>query len=425
MAASLVRPGVAIGLIFCTYAFEQTLQAHSPFALTHQSLFNYVTALTVVAALLSMVLRGRWRAPYLPLSGGLTLLLLAYALASSAWSRSPGTTLEVFGENLPYLLVFSILTPLAFAHARDLRDALLTIMVLGSVIGVTLLSTDWIGRSIALTTGLEGPERGNPLAIATLGVHMALAALLLKFSGLTRVMQAARWSIVALGAMLVLKSAARGQFLAMIVPAALALPLSRRIGNRSARIGTVVAGAAFAALLSWLFPALIATQGSRWQSQTMLDTIEKTRVAHSIDVLQAWQDAGPARWAFGLGSSASFGIIGSYPHFVTLEVLGELGLVGLALFAGILFLGVRAMVRLVRMTSQSPDVRGVAATLGAMFLAAYILSCKQGSLLGSPILFADAIIIDRLAAIVGADQTESLARTDERKRSRRLFLGRR
>ncbi len=67
-------------------------------------------------------------------------------------------------------------------------------------------------------------------------------------------------------------------------------------------------------------------------------TLESTRVAYSLQLLSYWFSKGPIYWMFGIGSSASFhpNIVGIYCHVVIVEVLCELGLLGLGLYAGFL-----------------------------------------------------------------------------------------
>jgi hypothetical protein len=105
---------------------------------------------------------------------------------------------------------------------------------------------------------------------------------------------------------------------------------------------------------------------------------------------------------FGLGNSASFSpdIIGRYPHMVPLEVLGEEGVLGLALFVAIVLLSIRYAMRLSSLKVLSQDVKRVYAANFGCLVFTLLLSLKQGSLINSSMIFLFAVTGERYYHLV-------------------------
>src|SRR5690606_39070336 len=107
------RPGVACGYVLSSYALEQFAQAFVPLAGRNDVLCNYLIAFAVVIAVARRIMRDglgaiRFRAPSL-----LFLLLLGYCYATVLWSIFPETTSRLLNAQVPYMVVFVGLAPLA------------------------------------------------------------------------------------------------------------------------------------------------------------------------------------------------------------------------------------------------------------------------------------------------------------------------
>ncbi len=87
----------------------------------------------------------------------------------------------------------------------------------------------------------------------------------------------------------------------------------------------------------------------------------------------------PGAILFGLGNSSAYAILGIYPHIVPLEILGEEGLVGIALFIGILITAVVPMARAMKAKHPDPAARGGLAALFGALIFHFVLCCKQGA----------------------------------------------
>ncbi|MEM6561493.1 MAG: hypothetical protein AAF656_07815, partial [Planctomycetota bacterium] len=185
--------------------------------------------------------------------------------------------------------------------------------------------------------------------------------------------------------------------LAMLIAGLTFIAYSRRIGSWKGLFGSVFAVCVFALVSAFLLEAMVGGT-ERWSPQRMVTVYGSTRLSMAGDLLQAWLEAGPLAWVFGLGIAASFDptINGVYPHLVMAEALGELGLIGFVLLWLVVIFAGRSLYRLWPAVKDYPEARGLVAVIGALFFFNVILSFKQGSLLDSHSTFAFAIILGRL-----------------------------
>jgi hypothetical protein len=166
-----------------------------------------------------------------------------------------------------------------------------------------------------------------------------------------------------------------------------------------------VVGALAAAV--FLSLALLGAEADRWSADRVSGDVGG-RTAMALELLAAsTRDVGTL--FFGLGNSASFDLLGVYPHIVALEILGEEGLLGLALFIALLAVMARRLFGLLGTSARAPADRAVFAALLASVVFHLLLSFKQGSLLGSPYLLMHAMLVGRMA---GARASPIRARED-------------
>lgn len=398
---------MALGAVLITYGLEQWAQSKHEFFFSYRALTNYLTGATLVLALGVKLLRGDSILQGYPAVGKLTLSLFGVALLSLFWTVYPEASFEQWARHWPYVVAFVILSPLLLTHTKDLRIGFMTTLLFGTIILLLLMiDTQWVGRQIVLSRGVMVgtviSRYGNPLAVASLAGYVALIALLLNFSGVSRFWQIARWGIVALGLAVSIRSGSRGQLFALLVAAIAFLPMSRRITNIKGFIATACGVGIMLFVASWTFEAF--SEGERWRRDSMVGAYQSGRVQQSLILLEYWLSR-PAYWLLGLGNSASFdpGIIGLYPHVVLVEVLAEEGVVGFVLLWLVVILSFRSLFHLYRYLQADPHQRGLLAALGALFLFEVILSFKQGSLLGNTHAFTFAIMIGRFERVVARE----------------------
>ena len=116
-------------------------------------------------------------------------------------------------------------------------------------------------------------------------------------------------------------------------------------------------------------------------------------------LLSAWWGGGSLTILTGLGNSAAFDprIIGFYPHILPLEILAEEGLVGFLMFMAILVIGAKEFWSAYRIVKDSPEERETLVTFSAMFTYAFLLSLKQGSLIGDADMWMILILFGKCA----------------------------
>jgi O-antigen ligase len=117
-------------------------------------------------------------------------------------------------------------------------------------------------------------------------------------------------------------------------------------------------------------------------------------------LLRAWSESATSV-LFGLGNSAAFdpAIAGFYPHNVPLEILGEEGLLGFALYLVLLAMVVSAACVGLRRAGDDLRQRGLVAAAVASVIFAWLVTLKQGNAIGSVAFFMYAILLCRVGAV--------------------------
>ena len=272
----------------------------------------------------------------------------------------------------------------------------------GTLVLALLVFAKWGDRGV-LITGSSTDLETNPLSIANLGGAVAGAALFLR----TRWMPALSWilrlALTCAALALIVKSGSRGQLLATLLTLILMLPVAFKVNQVRGLVPMLIAAVAVIGAAQFAAETLIHRDDARW-SQSEAGNAANGRLQMSLQLLGHWQDS-PGAIIFGLGNSAAFDpeVVGSYPHNVPMEVLGEEGLVGLALYLFVNWLAVRGLLEAMRLTRDDLNSRKVIAVSGAMYLFTLITSFKEGNMAGSAEFFMAAVIMSRLPALlVGA-----------------------
>ncbi len=398
----LRRPSVALGAFLCTYGLEQWAQSRDSFFFVNAALTNVATASVLIWAL--VVRRFRVQGG---LGGGFSSVfwiiaaLFLWSIVSLLWTPDRPEAIAIWRSRLPYIAATVLLMPLVARDMDDLKAGFQMTLLLGAAV-LLLLTFDsaWTGRHIQLRQGAAigsiVSDRGNPLATASLAGWVGLIALLMNFRGAGRFWQMARWPLVLLGLIVAFRAGSRGQLFAMVAAGIMFLPFSRRIRNIWGFVGTAAGVVLTLTLATWAFDIYAFGAATRWNTDNMINTWRASRFETSRVVLEEWFDAGPIYWVIGLGTSASYDIIGFYPHLVMAEVLAEHGLIGFVLLWLVVIYGYKAYAKIHAAFRDDPVARGTAAALAALFMFEIILSFKQGSMLGSVFAFGFAVLLGRL-----------------------------
>lgn len=406
------RPAIALASLICVKVLDFWGQMAHPFFFHYEKFTNlFMVALVGLGILRTQpfAFLPRQRLPWVQI---VTICLFLYAAISLSWSPAFGKGVEQWNYSWPYMVLNVLLVPLLFRHPTDLQDGLSAILYLGAVLATLVnLFVDWDNRFIG---AFWDPSETiwDPLAFPEMAGLVTLAAILLnhdkslKWTGI-------KFIAIVASIILVMKSETRGQFIMMVIIPMIFLPFSRPVSNLKQYVVWVFLGIGLVSLSLYALNSFTSIE-DRWSSSTFQSDWDG-RVHMASQLLHHWWRASsgdPAALILGLGNSASFSgtIVGFYPHMVPIEVLGEEGIFGLGLFLVLLWVSVRTIRTAYRLSKHDPIQRGIWATLVASFAFAFLLSFKQGSLVGSGAhIFLFVILLERQVAILVADQQERVA----------------
>ena len=388
---SLKDPGIALGLTWSVYALEQLLQQGSAFLLSNGSFLNFFVAGIAGVAAFNNIASKKVNVSSFSQTFLLIILLFIYCALSVFWSPDVRGSLAIFRAALPYIGIFVVVAPLCISDTRQLEKCVQVILYFGFIILVGLLFSKTSNRAIVITQIGGSAVKGNPLAISTFAGHVLLAAMFFIYSKRSTSLKLVIYLVIAGVAMVVMaRSGSRGQIVGVVIAAFAWLPITAKVAaNRSTIIAIFAAAVATLALV---YVVSNSDYASRW-NRDLVEHNTVGRLAMASSLLEAYGKAGPGVWLFGLGSSSSYAIIGFYPHVVLPEVLGEEGLVGLALFLWIIGGTVYLGFKWIRSSEIDASSRVYLGLMLAFFTFDFILSFKQGSLLGSPQLFSAGAVI--------------------------------
>ncbi|MCC6523799.1 MAG: hypothetical protein IT373_14170 [Polyangiaceae bacterium] len=400
--AALLRPATAFAAIICLYGIQQWSAANDPF-FSNQLIINVSVALIVGSALGVKLLRRENPLRHYPTVAWLSFALYGYAFLTVFWTVAPANLLENFSAIAPRTLVILVLVPLLVTKTSDVRDAVHAAIAFGFVVLLLLWFNTRLREgpgALELQSAASGRVYGNYLELGSLAGRVGLLALFTQVGRWRRTALVGRVLVLGFAIMVLVMSTARGQMGAFVLAAAAVIPLNFRLR----RMG--IAGVAIAALLfvlagQWAYDTLSGLK--RFDIDVMQRNVAADRIDTSLTLLQTWWEGDSATVFFGLGNSAAYKILGTYPHFTALEVLGEEGLVGATLFATIIVSTVRSFWRGYRLVRDDDGRRAQTCALFSLFIFDVITSSKQGSLLGDSIMFTFAILASRYVLLVQAD----------------------
>ncbi len=404
-----LRPAIALASLLCVKVLDFWGQMAHPFFF-HYGKFTNVFMVALVGL---GVLRARQFSyrPYqmIPWVKIVLTCLLLYAVLSLSWSPAFRIGVAQWIYSLPYIILNVLLVPLLFRHSTDLQDGLSAALVLGTVL-VTIfdLFANWDTRSVA-TFWDPSETIWDPLAFPQLAGYVTLAAILLNPEKNWK-WSAIRFIAIASSIVLVMLSESRGPAILMVtIPMAL-LPFSRPMANVKNYVTWAFLGIGLGSISLYALNTFTSMEG-RWSSSTIQSDWD-LRVHGASQLLHHWwrtSSGDPAVLFFGLGNSASFSqnIVGYHPHMVTMEILGEEGILGVGIFLLLLWASFRTIRTAYRLSRQDTVQQGIWATLVGNFVFAFLGSFTEGSFVGSgPHIFSFVILLERQVAILAAEKQE-------------------
>ena len=412
---AFLRPPTALAAVNCIFGLKQWGQSTNAWLAQHTPVTNIIVGALVLCAIVSATARHRCFLCHIPKVTWVICALLLYSLSSLAWTPRPDLAAPLWAQSYPYMVTFIVLVPLVVHDTDDLRAALNWLVVLGGFLTLLLLIFGHWGTRGLMLGANSMEEETNPLALAGLGGSVAVTAMLLRPRRLSRLMWPLRLLVTGAALLLIVRSGSRGQLLAVVIAILAMLPVSLRMTSLNGMISAATGALVVAASLGYGYSQYIAGHDvERWsRSNSAADTTVRFQMVNKL--LATWQTDGPSV-LFGLGNSASWDpkINGIYPHNVPMEVLGEEGLVGFALYLVVCGNAIVALFRAARASMTRGDDRTVVAALGAGFLFFLFISFKQGNMLGSVEFFMYSILMARLTIPLQQSARAGLAPAEAR-----------
>jgi len=406
----LARPAVILSMIFLLFALDQWGSALGGGLIPPGAFTNFLVAGLTAFAVVVLFVFGR---PNRFLNGPafwLVCTLYVYAFVSIMWVSVPDKALAIWSVNFQYLVVFLLAAPLLIQETDDLEVPMQALLLLGTpfIFCINFL-LDWGYRGFVV----DGEVVRLPLALAQFGGYIMIVGAL--FGPKQGFWTLIRIAAVLLGALLIIKTGARGQFISAMLCCAVMFGLGRsnfspmRLLLVSA-IASVFVAIAYVGAISYMKsdPALQATAG-RWSIDRLFEDYgeRSIRVLRIEAMIEAWQDS-PGTMLIGLGNSASYdpnitgctSLVGCYPHNLPVEILTEEGLIGLALFLAIILYVSVISIRAISDPSIDNERKNALRVMFAFMVFELILSFKQASLLANWRLFLFAILADRAVSVL-------------------------
>lgn len=351
--------------------------------------------------------------------------LYAYILAAFLWTPARDSAIFFLAQNWPYFVLMFVIAPLLVSRLDDMADINKALIVVGGVLMALMLinpNARYINDRFVIDLGYQpgfGQIASNPLAIADAGGTLAIIAALYRPSGTRPFFLLVRLAGVILGLTLALMSGSRGQLIVSLGVIALMAPFATGSKNPLRVIGSLlVVGLAVAVLMYVFQNVLIGIAKDRWNEHGTAQGLGE-RMAMATSLLEAY-GSNPAYWPMGLGAAAfnayftyrPEGLEHWYPHNIVLEAVAEYGIPGITLLAGVMFTSFRSSMRLVTLAGPDRSRRSSAVLLLGLLTFQFMMSLKQGSLLGFPPLFLHCLVIARVRANEEAAYQQALLEYD-------------
>ena len=396
-------------LLILFFPLEQLIQSSSGFfrdtALGLQAT-NYMVAFTVAMTTGYAVFKNPQRFQGILNSTTIIIgILFIWTLLSCLWSPGRAKGFEVFISTAPYLAMFFIFMPLLITSLADWSRVARLCLVLGTIIsGLILVSPEFTMKFGRLGLDMASEAKGgrsSPLALGELGGTCIVLAVFVgtKFDPLY--FKVFRGIAVLLGTILVVKSGSRGQLMFAVITVVLSYPISKQFSNAKNYIFAII-GLSLTLILINYIAGQVANTGSldtekRWAEGSTSSGVD-VRLDNISFLLETWLKS-PAYWIQGLGFY-SFGELNPfgepYTHAIVVDMLGELGLVGLTLFSIMCILSLISCRKIFIAVRNDPIQRASFSSLAAMLIYQFLLSNKQGNIAGSFLMFSLILLVARI-----------------------------
>ena len=396
------RPWICFTLVLIFPVIEQSIQSYIPF---FQNPANFSLLNFVIAGLVGITVFVRFiNAPqtfryFMNPVFVLALMLQVFSYVSLAWTSEYDNGFTLSLANYPYAILYIIFTPLLLSSLDDFRRVRLPITVIGSI----ALIFFFFGPTVRLlgtrlVSFITSSESSNPLVLARVGIMVLLSSLLTRTEGLAKWVTPALIVAGLFGLGMAILSGSRGQVVLGVLVVGLLYPFAREIKNLKNFFSLFFGLFLLVALIYTTVSLFISGDNmERWTGESITGGAIG-RLELVAETIIPWMSS-PGEWLFGngAGSFVGLGFPEAYPHNQPVEVLTELGLVGFAIYLGMVFFSVKYSVELFKRSGGSTDHRSSATILIGIALFGFLLTLKQGTVHNSGVDMMVYIVIARLA----------------------------
>lgn len=396
---SFRRPGYIFGLVATQFGVEQLFQTAVPIFVSRQEIYNIAIGIAALTTVAFCWYTGRVKPGFGNLGFGF-LIFTCYALLSVGWTPDLQHTIDLLTIFFPYLLLCSVVGPQVITKPTDFEDAIKSIWALTFALAIGSMFAPWSSRGLMSMEELSG----NPLAIATNASLLSISSLIFLLSiNANFAMRTLFVSGVILGLYICYSTGSRGQMIAALaVMILMTLHSSKRFKTEtlfSATIGVL--------LLMVFKEQFLSLFSERWDITKAIETVSTERSAPAAFLWEFWSESGSIfSLFFGFGLGSSYHYINNYPHFVLLETITELGLLGITIYSLVLIQTGRKLLENQKIDNKNGSFAMFSIIYFLLFF--FLLSFKQGSLLGSFEFFGFLIIASRLNARSSSADIKSL-----------------
>lgn len=390
---SYVRPPFAFVMVLALYPLKQLQMTYMGLFAQNSSYFNFLIFGCVLAGVFGNMMRNRdtwggyFNRPFVVL-----VVLYVYVLMGVLYSPVPENAMARVRDGAPYWAMQVLLLPLLFTTLDDVRKTFAPSLIVGLIACVLFFTNPnasfYAGR-LTLNIPMAGVEyRGNPLATAQLGGHIAIIAALMMPVRAGWLMVLVRSAAIFLGLGMAVAAGSRGQLALALLAIVVFYPMARRVKSLQQFFGTVMGVAVFGLVALFalkIFLSQDAEQAGRWDLSEWGNQAGE-RSADAMRLFTAWYES-PLHWPLGLGTNYFSFLRGepmSYAHNVLIEIISENGIVGFCIYSTVVWLMVKDARELWGYYRDEPVGRATLACLLAQALFLTLLSYKQGTFVGLP-----------------------------------------
>lgn len=419
---SFFRPGFSVAYVIGFLTYEQWLQSKSIFFLANPTLVNYSALALVLCGVIGKISRGQFRYR-IPSHTKWIYILYGWGVLSLAWSPDITVGIRNIVQALPYLTLYLLLAHVVLTDIADFEDMKKGfVILLVPLLFACVFFATWQYRVMKPVIYFSGMKL-NPLAVSMFGGILLSFCVFIRHKS-SKLITVAAWLVAVVCLILIIKTESRGQFLALIM----AVPLFFLYRGGRVNAKTIIVSGMVTALFIYggFYLLELYSDDTRWGSDR-LGNDAYGRFEAAVALLDAWAKS-PSHYLTGFGISASYApeFGGFYVHNVPIEILAELGLIGIFIYLGGIFSFI-LRVKAFNSFLENRNIRNDELLFYTfIFFYSVLLSFKQGSLLLSSNVFFFAIICaSYMDCIVNELQKKMTSSSDfQRPRETSVYLNR-